>query len=92
MVSPVIRCHPQQTATAQIWGFKNPKPESIPNYAQYIAKKMGGIVPFLAVWLMIPLNANPLVKKGLEPTLKWGIHRGPGEFRLTHGARDVTME
>ena len=45
MVSPVIRCHPQQTATAQIWGFKNPKPESIPNYAQYIAKKMGGIVP-----------------------------------------------
>ena len=87
-------CHslsPTANSNSSDLGVQKPQtrnnPETIPNYTQYIAKKMGGIVHFLAVWLMIPLNGNPMVKKGLEPTLKWGIYRGPGEFRLTHGAR-----
>jgi hypothetical protein len=45
------------TATAQIWGFKNPKPETIPNYTQYIAKK----------WVIL----FPIHSSVVDDSVKW---------------------
>ena len=93
MVSPVIRCHPQRNSNSSDLGVQKPQTRNNPQLYPIHSEKNGWYCSqYIAVWLMIPLNGNPLVKKGLEPTLKWGIDRGLGEFRLTHGARDVTME
>ena len=84
-------CHslsPTANSNSSDLGVQKPQTRINPQLCPIHSEKNGWYcTQYIAVWLMIPLNANPLVKKGLEPTLKWGIHRGLGEFRLTHGAR-----